>query len=341
MADSFSMKTDAASRGALRAAAVLLGLGPDAAGAVFRQLSEPEVRRIAIGARELRRVGADVVPEALQDFIMAMEKVGGDAAAGDEVLRAMAAAALGDDVARRAFERPIAAPAADEALGPLGDADAEALAMVLAREQAQTVALVLSALSPEKAAQVMEFLPEAFRPLVVRRMATVESVAPEVLREVRNALTSELQAVVAEGMRKVDGKSAALEVLRRSPHAQQQEVLNSIEKDDPKLADELRNKLFTFEDLTRLVDRDVQSLLKDVNTQQLVLALKGCGPELKQKFLRNMSSRAAEALGEDLAAMGPVKLALVEAAQGAIVKQVLELADKGKITIVRPTDRML
>jgi flagellar motor switch protein FliG len=172
-------------------------------------------------------------------------------------------------------------------------------------------------------------------------MATVESVAPEVLREVRQALTLELQAVVAEGMRRVDGKSAALEVLRRSAGNQQAEVLAAIEKDDPTLAADLRNKLFTFDDLTRLSDRDMQALMKDVDTNQLPLALKGAADELKDKFLRNMSSRAAQMLSDDLAAMGPVKLALVEEAQAAIAKMALELSEKGRITIIRATDKML
>lgn len=334
-------KIEASNKGAVRAAAVLLGLGPETASAVFRQMNETEVRRIATGARELKRVTGSAVPDALREFVEAMERVGGEAAAGDDVLRDFAAKALGEDVARRAFEKPIIAPPPEDALGTIGEADAEALAMVLAREQPQTVALVLSALSPEKAAQVMDFIPEDQRGVVLRRMASVESVAPEVLREVRQALTAELQAVVAEGMRKVDGKSAALEILRRSPTADQTEVLAAIEKDDPKLAGELRNKLFTFDDLSRLSDRDIQALMKDLNLKQLGIGLKGASTELKEKFMKNMSSRAAESLNDDLAAMGPVKLTDVEAAQLGIVRMTLELAEKGRVTLVRPTDRML
>lgn len=327
--------------GSVRAAAVLLSLGPEVATQVFRLLDEDEVRRVASGAKELKRTSTPVVMDALRTFIEGMQGLTGDLVSGDEVLREVAESALGSEVARRAFEGVAAPPPPDEVLGPITEADPEALAMVLSREQPQTVALVLSAMSPERAAAVMMHVPEPSRPAIVRRMATVESVAPEVLREVRSALTTELQAVVAEGMRRVDGKGAALEVLRRASAAQQAEVIDSIEKDDPNLAADLRAKLFTFDDLTRLTDRDIQSLLKDADPNQLPLALKGASDELRAKLFRNMSSRAAQMLQDDIAAMGPVKLSIVEQAQQAMTRLAMELSEKGKITIIRATDKLV
>ncbi|GMU58398.1 MAG: flagellar motor switch protein FliG [Myxococcaceae bacterium] len=330
-----------AAPGSVRAAAVLLSLGPDVATQVFRLLDEDEVRRIASGAKELKRTGTATVMDALKAFIEGMQGLTGDLVSGDQVLREVAESALGADVARRAFDGVAAPPPPDEVLGPITEADPEALAMVLAREQPQTVALVLSAMAPEKAASVMMHVPEPLRPAIVRRMATVESVAPEVLREVRSALTSELQAVVAEGMRRVDGKGAALEVLRRASAAQQAEVIDAIEKDDPSLAADLRAKLFTFDDLTRLTDRDIQTLLKDADPNQLPMALKGASEELRSKLFKNMSTRAAQMLQDDIAAMGPVKLSLVEQAQQAMTRLAMELAEKGKLTIIRATDKLV
>jgi len=327
--------------GATRAAAVLVGLGAEVASGIFKQLGEIDVRRVAAGAKELRRSAPATVADALRFFVDAMDQVGADAAGGDEMLRDVAAKALGGDLARRAFDGVVPPPPPDEVLGPIAQADPESLAMVLAREQPQTIALVLSSIEPERAAKTMEFIPEAQRPLILRRMATVESVAPEVLREVGQALAAELQAVVAGGMRKVEGKNVALEVLRRSTTEQQREVVAQIEKDDPNLAAELRSKLFTFADLKGLHDRDIQVLLKEVEATQLTVALKGATEELKDKLLHNMSSRAAEMLRDDLSAMGPVKLSAVEAAQAAVVKSAMELAEAGRITIVRPTDKML
>lgn len=327
--------------GATRAAALLVGLGADVAGRVFRLLGEAEVRKIAAGAKSLRKAHGNTIQEALKVFSDAMSGAGGEAAAGDELLRGVAEAALGADVARRAFNGMLPPTPPDEVLGPISQADPEALAMVLSREQAQTVALVLSSIDTQRAVAVLEKMPEALRPDVVRRMATIESVSPDVLREVGQALSAELRAVVAGGMRKVDGKVAALEILRRSPGAQQSEVVAEIEKDDPALAADLRTRLFTFDDLASLGDRDVQTLLKDIDLGRLTVALKGASGAIKEKFLKNMSSRAAAMLSDDLTAMAPVKLSVVEAAQGEIAKAALTLAENDKITIVRATDKMV
>lgn len=327
--------------GARKAAAVLIGLGSDFAGSVFRLLDVEEVRKIALGARELRRAPQGVVPEALKVFIDAMEHVGGEMAAGDDMLREVAVKALGNDLVRRAFDGVVPPPEPDEVLGPISEADPEALAMVLAREQPQTAALVLSAIAPARAAECLDKMPANVRPQIIRRMATIESVAPEVLREVGLALAQELRAVVAGGMRRVDGRSAVLELLRRSPSQQQAEIVGEIEKDDPKLAEDLKLKLFTFDDLLSVSDRDLQTVLKEVDAKLLKVALKGAAPSLREKFLRNMSTRASELLADDLAAMGSVRLSAVEEAQGQIAKLALDLSGQGRLTIVRAADKMV
>jgi len=332
---------DKAGPGAQRTAALLLGLGQELAAEIFKQMTELEVRQVALGARELKRAGKEVIPDALSRFCASMQEAGVDALGGDAMLRALASEVLGPDAVKRTFDAMPPSHQPEELLGVVATADAESLAMILAREQPQTIALVLSSMTAERAGLVMDRLPLSMRPQVVKRMATVDAVAPEVLREVRQALTSELHQLVAEGMRKVDGRAASLEILRRSPAAQQTEILAAIEKDDPALANDLRSKLFTFEDLVRLADRDLQNLMKDLDMKQVTVALKGGSPEVKEKFLKNMSSRAAELLEDDLSAMGPVKLSDVEAAQAEIAKVAIEAAEKGRITIVRPTDKML
>ncbi len=332
---------EASGAGCTRAAAVLLGIGADTATTVFKMFGEPELRRIALGAKELRAQGATAVSQALEAFINSMETVDGDAAAGDDLLREVAERAHGPELARRAFDGVVPPPPPDEVLGPVSQADPEALAMVLQREQPQTIALVLSTLESWRAAGVMDRLPDKIRPDVIRRMATIESVAPEVLREVGQALSTELKALVAGGMRRVDGKATALEILRRMDPQRQGVVLAEIEKDDGGLATEVRGRLFTFADLGNLADRDLQQLLREIDGQRLTVALKGATADVRQKFLANLSARAAEMLSDDLAAMGPVKLSSVEAAQQEIAKQAQELASQGRITIVGPSEKML
>jgi flagellar motor switch protein FliG len=327
--------------GCQRAAAVLLGIGPEIATTVFKLFGEPDLRRVALGAKDLRAQGGAIMTAAIEQFVNTMESVNGDAASGDDVLREVAERALGPDAARRAFDGVLPPPPPDEVLGPVSQADPEALAMVLQREQPQTIALVLSSLDSSRAAGVMERLSDKIRPDVLRRMATIESVAPEVLREVGQALSAELKSLVAGGMRRVDGKSIALEILRRTAPQQQGVVLAEIEKDDGQLAADLRGKLFTFGDLVNLADRDLQQLLREIDGQRLTVALKGATADVRQKFLQNLSSRAAEMLSDDLAAMGPVKLSSVEAAQQDIAKTAQDLASQGRITIVGPSEKML
>jgi flagellar motor switch protein FliG len=175
----------------------------------------------------------------------------------------------------------------------------------------------------------------------LRRLATLDMVAPEVLREVAMALSSDLAASVSVGAKRVDGKGAAVALLRRCAASQQSEVMTEIEKEDPDLAAELRTKLFTFEDLANLSDRDVQTMIREVDMNQLGIALKGATEAVKDKILKNMSGRAAQMLADDIGAMGPVKLSAVEGAQAELVKVAFSLAEQGRITIVGPADKML
>ena len=342
MADqgSSNTKNDEAGPGAQRAAAVLLGLGRESAAQVFRLLDESTIRQIALGARELRK-SPQLVERALENYVSAMDSLHGDAAASDGLLREIASRALGPEAARRAFEGVSAPPPVDEMLGPVAQADAEALAMILAREQPQTVALVLGSLEQTRAGMVLKLLPDRFRPQVLRRLATLESVAPEVLREVGQALQAELRSASGGASRRVDGKAAAVAMLRRVPAAQQTEVVAEIEKDDPELATELRTKLFTFEDLINLTDRDVQTFIREIDTGRLGVALKGSSPAVSDKIFKNMSSRAAEMMRDEIAAMGPMRLAAVEEAQGELVKTAFGLAEQGRITLVGPADKMV
>jgi flagellar motor switch protein FliG len=333
-------KNEAPGPGAQRAAAVLLGLGRETAAQVFRLLDEATIRQIALGARELKK-SPNLVAQALDTFVNSMGSLAGDATASDGLLREIASRALGPEAARRAFEGVSAPPPVDEMLGPVAQADAEALAMILAREQPQTVALVLGSLEQHRAGALLKLLPERLRPQVLRRLATLESVAPEVLREVGQALQAELRSAHGGTSRRVDGKAAAVAMLRRVPAAQQTEVVAEIEKDDPELATELRTKLFTFEDLINLTDRDVQTFIREIDTNRLAVALKGSSPAVSDKLFKNMSSRAAEMMKDEIAAMGPMRLAAVEEAQAELVKVGFSLAEQGRITLVGPADKMV
>jgi flagellar motor switch protein FliG len=323
--------------GVSRAAALLVALGPEASAEIFRQLDEAQLRLLANGANAIRRSGSGAVQQAVDVFLGEMESAGGEAAAGAEALREAATLAFGEDLARRVFDDELTG----DVLSQVAQADPDALAMVLSHEQPQTVALMLSALDAPRATAVVERMPERQRADILRRMAGIDAVAPEVLHEIATALAKELRALAAGGMRKVNGRAIALAVLRRCPAQQQGELISEIERDNAQLASELRGRLFTFDDLKKLADRDLQVLLREIDGSKLVVALKAATPDLKAKFLSNLSARAAQMLEDDLAAAGPVKLSTVEAAQAEIAKQAQEAAQAGRITIVGAGETLL
>jgi flagellar motor switch protein FliG len=331
----------AAGPGAQRAAAVLLGVGPEVAAQIFKTLDERMIERIAAGARDLRR-DPSIVPAALDAFVNAMSSLTADAYGADGLLREATARAMGLDVAKRIFDvqQEVEVPE-NESFSAIIEADPESLAMLLARELPQTAAVVLSILDRTRSLAVLKHIPVDMRPQIVRRLATLESVSPEVLREVGQGLTEELTASTPANTRRVDGRAVAVELLRAVPAAQQTEVVSEIEKDDPELAATLRGRLFTFGDLMNLTDRDMQTLIREIDMSQLSTALKGAPDAIKSRFTKNMSSRAGQMLEDEIEAMGPVKLAAVEGAQAELVKVAFSLAEQGRITIVNPTDKMV
>lgn len=324
----------------VRAAAVLLALGRDAGTALLAHLSESDVRKLATAAKQLGR-HPDILRGSLDDFFGALNNPATTQQLASSMLRTWTTDALGAEASAAAFDELPQRPAVDEILGPITAADPETLAMVLAREHAQTIALVLSTMPSGRSFEVMQRLPPPLHADVIQRMAKVQAISPELLREVGHVLAEEVRAAASGGMRKVEGRQNALEILRNKPVSEQGDLVKQIERGDAELAAELRSKLFTFEDIIHLPDRDIQALLKEFDTKVLLVALKGASPDVNSKLLKNMSSRAADMMKDDMAAMGPVRLADVDQAQGQLVAVVTRLAQEGRIRIIGPADKMV
>ena len=210
MSDAFSTALGvSAGPGAQRAAAVLLGLGPEVATQIFKSLDESTVRQIALGARSLRKAPA-AIPAALSSFVKTMTGLDAEAVAGDSLLRDAATKALGQDVARRVFEDlPASSVAAEEGFTNIANADPEALALLLSREQPQTAAVVLGTVAQAHALAVLRHIPQAQRPQILRRLASLETVAPEVLQEVGQALSQAGGRAKRGGGRNREGRPRA------------------------------------------------------------------------------------------------------------------------------------
>ncbi len=223
--------------GALRAAAVLLALGPEIAARVFRYFDEPTVRRIAAGARSLRADDAPV-DRALGEFVDAMEQVGGDRVAGEDILRAVAADTLGEDRARAAFGA--GREKATHPRAPLDACDPEALAVLLAREHPQVVAAVLAGMSREKAQIALRALPEPARAPALARLSALESVPSDIMDLVTGALLQELRDSSASAAAPIDGPGRVAELLRHSSPRDRMDALRVIERDEPVAAGKVR-----------------------------------------------------------------------------------------------------
>ncbi|HEX7898195.1 MAG TPA: flagellar motor switch protein FliG [Planctomycetota bacterium] len=215
----------------------------------------------------------------------------------------------------------------------LKKADVQNVAAFIADEHPQTIALVLSHLPPAQAARVVECFPLAKQQDVVRRLAGMEPTSPAVVREVEKALESRLSAFAPRESREVDGRAVAAALLNQLSRSTERGILEGLKADEPELAEEIRRRMFTFDDLARVNDRGIQNLLKTLDSSRLPLALKAAKPELREKFFRNMSERAVERVKEEMELMGPVRVSDIEGAQNAIVDEVLRLEETGEVAI--------
>ncbi len=217
--------------------------------------------------------------------------------------------------------------------GFLHRADARNLITFIQDEHPQTIALIIAYLTSSQGAEIMEALPLKKQQEVVKRLATMEHTSPEIVQQVERALETKLSSFVTAELKKTGGVEAAAEVLNLVQRSTERNILEGLEEEDPEMVEQIRRLMFTFDDISRVNDRGIQNLLKNIDTSQLAMALKTASPELKEKFLKNMSQRAAELIREEMEFMGPVRLSDVEAAQQAIVDVVRRLEEQGELMI--------
>jgi len=211
--------------------------------------------------------------------------------------------------------------------------DPETLASLLGKEHAQSLAALLAHVEVDKAAAVLKHLPAHVQTEVVRRMASLESIPHTTIEEAERALREELALVSEAKVATIDGLKRAADLVSRLDGEIGEKLLDAIDRSNEELALAIKRSMFTFEDLLKIDNRDLQSVLKEVSSEQLRLALKSASPEMREHVLGAMSRRAAEMLMDDLESMGPVKLSIVEEAQSQIVEVALQLQSDGKITI--------
>ncbi len=313
-----------------KAAILLLAIGETAAVEVLKVLDQKDIRAIGAYLGALVNVGQDEHRLVLKEY-RELAGTSGLSVEGKTYLSKILNAALGKDKARRILSSlNTSENAGFETLKSL---DATSIANLLAIEHPQTGALILANLESDQAGQILSLLPAHKRDAIVYRLATTEEVSPNMLDELNWVLQEELRLGSSKNAVAVGGTGLVAEILNSVKRNVEGEILTALEAKNPDIAEEIRGKMFVFEDLENVDDRGMQELLREVSKEELLLALKPVEGPLRDKFFKNMSSRAAESLKEDMETRGPVKLSDVEASQQNIIKTVQRLAGEGRVAI--------
>ncbi|HWQ08156.1 MAG TPA: flagellar motor switch protein FliG [Holophaga sp.] len=320
--------------GPQKTAVLCLALGEKFTSEVFKRLDRKEIARISKAMMEMDTVPRDQVEDVVREFNDTLQ-VGKDmVTGGPEQTRRMLSKTLDSDTAKYIMET-LELDTGPTPFQELGNVSPRILAQILRNEHPQTLALILGHLNPDQAAELLQNLPSGVRAEVLMRLARLEAVAEEMLMEVDKVLQNQLIAMGGKEGKKVGGVTAVAEILNAVDRATEEEVLSEIEEESAQMAEDIRNLMFVFEDIKGIDDRGIRELLKEVSNEELTQALKGASDDLKQKFFKNLSERAATMIQEDLEIMGPVRLADVESAQQNVVKTVRRLEVEGKIAIGR------
>jgi flagellar motor switch protein FliG len=319
-------------QGLERSAILLMTLGEDAASEVFKHLSPKEVQRIGEMMTRLRTVPKERVGQVLEQFSAEAGANGSLVADTDEYVKAVLRKALGEEKAGLLINR-ILQGSDTSGIESLKWMDSESVAELVRNEHPQIIASILVHLERDHSGEILSKLSPRVRAEVILRVATLDGIQPNALRELNEVLSRVLAGADKLKKAALGGPKVAAEMLNGLGASLETEVLDSVRESDEELAQSIQDQMFTFDDVIKLDDRAMQAVLKEVANEGLVIALKGASVEIRDKFLKNMSQRAAEAMREDLESRGPVRVADVETQQKDILKTVRRLADAGEIAI--------
>jgi flagellar motor switch protein FliG len=319
-------------RGVEDAAILLMSLGEEQAAEVFKHLTPKEVQRLGEAISRTRTVARDRFEAVVERFTTLAQAEHMIVPDNNAYVKTVLRKALGDEKAELLLDRILQGNDVS-GIESLKWMDAQAVSEMLRNEHPQIVAAILVHLEPDQASAVLKLLPERQRNEIVVRVATLDGIQPAALRDLNDVLGRVLSGGERKRRAALGGVKATAEILNMIGGPAEASVLEFIRETDAELAQKIMDNMFVFDDLIRIDDRGIQVLLKEVQSESLVVALKGATPELREKIFRNMSTRAAETLREDLEARGPVRLSEVEGEQKELIKIARRLADEGEIMI--------
>ena len=318
--------------GTHRAAVLLLTLGEDHAAEVLRHLEPKEVLKVGSAMAGMSNVPREQVRKVLEQFTETVQEHTALGVGAEKYIRTVMVEALGEDKARSLMDR-ILLGSGTKGLEALKWMDARAVAELIRPEHPQIQAIVLSYLDNAHAAEVIRFLPEHGRHDVLLRIATLDGIQPAALQELDAILERKFQGNHNVQSSTVGGIKAAADILNSVDRSIEGEIMEAIEDADAELGQQIQNLMFAFDNLIDVDDRDIQSLLREVSSETLVLALKGAGEAIKDKIFSNMSKRAAEMIRDDLENTRPVRLSEVEGAQREILAVARRMSYSGELAL--------
>ena len=320
--------------GRQKAAIFLITLGSDVASEVFKHLREEEVETLIFEMARIEKITPEEKESILTEFNEMMMAQGFITAGGIDYAREVLEQALGTQKAIDIINR-LTSSLQTRPFDFVRRTDPQHLLNFIQNEHPQTIALILCYLEPQKAALILSTLPHQVQADVAKRIATMERVSPEVLREIERVLERKLSTLASEEYAATGGIDAVAEVLNLVDRGTEKTIIEALEEEDPELAEQIKKKMFVFEDIVLLDDRAIQRVLREVDNQELAKALKSVDAEVQEKIMKNMSRRAASLLREDMDFMGPIRLKDVEDCQQKIVNIIRKLEDAGEIIVAR------
>jgi flagellar motor switch protein FliG len=318
--------------GTQRAAILLMSLSEQDAANVLKQLDAREVQKLGVAMAEIKQITREQMTSVLDNFIGTLDGTANVASGSPDYVRRVLTQAVGKQKTDMLLDR-VSTGQTGQGIEALRWMEAKAVAQIISSEHPQIAAIVLSHLEPEQSASVLPLLTEEMRTEVLMRIATLNEVPQSALTELDQLVEKQANVAPPSPLRRIGGARTVADILNAMERDKSGEELGKIEKADTDMHQQIKDLLFVFDNLLDIDDRGIQSLLREVGSDALAVALRGAEPEVQEKILKNMSKRAAEILKDDMEARGPVKLADVEAAQKEIVTIAQRLADEGTISL--------
>jgi flagellar motor switch protein FliG len=320
--------------GKQKAAILLISLGPDVSASIYKHLTEEEIEKLTLEISSIKKVESQKKDEVVNEFYHLAVAQDYIAQGGIGYAKMVLEKALGPDQAAAIINR-LTSTLQVRPFDFARKTDPNQILNFIQNEHPQTIALVLSYLEPNQAAQILSNLPQEMQADVAKRIALMDSTSPEVIYEVEQILEQKLSATFTHDYTKTGGIEAVVDVLNGVDRSTERTILDTLAEQDPELAEEIKKRMFVFEDIVTLDNRAIQLVIRDCDNDDLLLALKVASDEVKEVIFKNMSKRMSETFKQEMEIMGPVRLRDVEEAQSRIVSVIRRLEESGEIVIAR------